>query len=59
MKGCAPQTCWIDDYRAFTVNEVALLKLVLLTVMPVPLNVAAAPVTKPVPTTARFWLAAP
>lgn len=24
MKGCAPQTCWIDDYRAFTVNEVAI-----------------------------------
>jgi endoglucanase len=24
MKGCAPQTCWVDDYRAFTVNEVAI-----------------------------------
>jgi endoglucanase len=24
MQGCAPQTCWIDDYRAFTVNEVAI-----------------------------------
>ncbi|MGU3390782.1 glycoside hydrolase family 9 protein [Sphingomonas sp. M1A8_2b] len=24
MHGCAPQTCWIDDYRAFTVNEVAI-----------------------------------
>ncbi|RZM33514.1 MAG: glycosyl hydrolase, partial [Sphingomonas sp.] len=24
MKGCAPQTCWIDDYRAFKVNEVAI-----------------------------------
>ncbi len=24
MQGCAPQTCWIDDYRAFTVNEVTI-----------------------------------
>ncbi len=24
MHGCAPQTCWIDDSRAFTVNEVAI-----------------------------------
>ncbi len=24
MQGCAPQTCWVDDYRAFTVNEVAI-----------------------------------
>jgi endoglucanase len=24
MRGCAPQTCWIDDYRAFAVNEVAI-----------------------------------
>ncbi len=24
MHGCAPQTCWIDDYRAFTVNEVTI-----------------------------------
>ena len=24
MTGCAPRTCWIDDYRAFTVNEVAI-----------------------------------
>ncbi len=25
MKGkCAPQQCWVDDYRAFTMNEVAI-----------------------------------
>ena len=24
MQGCAPQRCWVDDYRAFTVNEVAI-----------------------------------
>jgi endoglucanase len=25
MKGkCAPQTCWTDDYRAFTQNEIAI-----------------------------------
>jgi endoglucanase len=25
MKGqCAPQTCWADDYRAFTQNEVTI-----------------------------------
>ncbi|QNM84037.1 glycoside hydrolase family 9 protein [Sphingomonas sabuli] len=23
-KGCAPQTCWVDDYRSFTTNEVAI-----------------------------------
>ncbi|HYG48374.1 MAG TPA: glycoside hydrolase family 9 protein, partial [Allosphingosinicella sp.] len=25
IKGkCAPQTCWLDDYRAFSLNEVAI-----------------------------------
>lgn len=24
MHGCAPQSCWVDDYRAFTVNEVTI-----------------------------------
>ena len=25
MKGkCRPQTCWVDDYRSFTQNEVAI-----------------------------------
>lgn len=24
MQGCAAQACWIDDYRVFTVNEVAI-----------------------------------
>jgi endoglucanase len=23
-KGCVPQTCWIDDPRSFTTNEVAI-----------------------------------
>ena len=23
-KGCAPQTCWVDDARSFTTNEVAI-----------------------------------
>ena len=38
----------------FTVKEVALLNVTLLTVMPVPLKDAMASSTKPVPTTARF-----
>ncbi len=24
MHGCAPQACWVDDYRAYTVNEVTI-----------------------------------
>jgi hypothetical protein len=43
----------------FAVSEVELLNVVEFTVMPVPLNVTAAPLTKPVPTIVRFWLVAP
>ena len=24
LKGCAPQTCWADDIRAYSLNEVAI-----------------------------------
>lgn len=42
----------------FTVSEVALLKVTLFTVTPVPLNEAVMPFTKPMPATDRFWLVA-
>ncbi len=43
----------------FAVRLVALVKLVELTVMPVPENAAVAPVTKPVPVIVMSWLRAP
>jgi hypothetical protein len=42
-----------------TVTWVALLNVVELTVMPVPENEAVAPLWKPVPVIAMFWLVAP
>ena len=41
------------------VSEVALTKVVELTVIPAAEKVAAAPLTKPVPVTVMFWLVAP
>ena len=48
-----------DAIVTFAVRCVASVKLVEFTVIPLPLNVTAAPLTKPVPTIAKLWLAAP
>jgi hypothetical protein len=53
------ETVALGAMVTLAVSEVALLKVVEFTVMPVPLRVTAAPVTKPVPVMVSSWLTAP